>query len=41
MEKEGVCGNKKKLVTEIFSGAPDQLQSFSLYSEDPFNWHFC
>lgn len=36
MENEGVCGNKK-LVTEIFSGAPDQLQSFSLYSEDPFN----
>ena len=36
MEKEGVCGNKK-LVTEIFSGAPDQLHSFSLYSEDPFS----
>lgn len=36
MENEGVCGNQN-LVTEILSGAPDQFQSFSLCSEEPFN----
>lgn len=36
MENEGVCGNQN-LVTEIFSGAHDQFQSFGLYSEHPLN----